>query len=181
MIWPSPRSPAPAAASRTRLRVEAFRSACARFATGVAIVTAVEDGIDYGLTVNAFASLSLDPMQVIVCVAHTSNTCNPLLRTGAFAINLLSSEQARLARRFATKLADKMSAVETRRGLLGPALIDGAHAVLECRLDDAIPRRSHVICIADVISVMVDDSRAPLVFYRSRLHGGVGRPVEPLK
>lgn len=160
------------------LRVDAFRTACARFATGVAIVTAVEDGVDYGLTVNALASLSLDPMQLIVCVAHTSNTCPPLLRTGAFAINLLSGDQAALARRFATKQADKMAGVSLRRGKLGPALIEGAHAVFECRLADSMPRRSHVICIANVVSITVDDSRAPLVFYRSRLHDGVGRALE---
>src|SRR5262245_49237930 len=45
-----------------------------QFPTGVTIVTTVVDGVPYGLAVNAFSSLSLDPPTVLVCVATTSAT-----------------------------------------------------------------------------------------------------------
>ena len=44
------------------------------FATGVTIVTVDLDGEVHGMTANAFASVSLDPMLVLVCVDHTTRT-----------------------------------------------------------------------------------------------------------
>jgi 3-hydroxy-9,10-secoandrosta-1,3,5(10)-triene-9,17-dione monooxygenase reductase component len=158
--------------------VATFRRACALFATGVVVVTVREGSEDLGVTVNSFTSLSLEPMQVIVCVAHSSKTGTALLRTGVFAVNVLSTGQAELARRFATKLSEKTAGVPLRRGILGPALLHGSHATLECRLADAFARESHTICIGRVVSVQLDESRAPLLFYRGTMHLGVGDRVD---
>src|ERR1041385_7331978 len=48
-----------------------FRKAMGAFATGVTIITVDLEGTVHGMTANAFASVSLDPMLVLVCVDHS--------------------------------------------------------------------------------------------------------------
>ena len=49
-----------------------LRNALGRFGTGVTIVTALADGQPIGITVNSFASVSLDPDLVLWSVAKAS-------------------------------------------------------------------------------------------------------------
>ena len=45
-----------------------FRKAMGSFATGVTVITVDDEGEVHGMTANAFASVSLDPLLVLVCV-----------------------------------------------------------------------------------------------------------------
>ena len=66
-----------------------------KFVTGVTIVTTMDRGAPRGLAVNAFSSVSLDPALILVCVAKTSSTYEPLFRAERFAVNLLAGDQGR--------------------------------------------------------------------------------------
>jgi flavin reductase (DIM6/NTAB) family NADH-FMN oxidoreductase RutF len=153
---------------------DAFRAACAQFATGVSVVmTSTPDG-DFGVTVTAFTSLSLDPPQVIVCLAHTSHTWAAIQRAGVFAVNVLAADQIAVARLFATKHPDKarLMPATARRGIAGVPLLDGALSTLECRTVGAIPQSTHVVLIGQVVRVAHDPAKAPALFFRSRLYEG---------
>ena len=78
-------------------RAGAFRSACAQFATGVLVVTTSTPEGDFGATVNAFTALTLEPPQVIVCLARTSSTWAAIEEARVFAVNVLASAQVRQA------------------------------------------------------------------------------------
>ncbi|MGH3328772.1 MAG: flavin reductase family protein [Streptomycetales bacterium] len=158
----------------------AFRSACAQFVTGVVVVTAssAHDG-DCGLTVNSFTSLSLDPPQIIVCLAETSNTWHVIRRCRGFAVNVLSATGGDLARHFASKGWDKFSGVPFHRGLVGAPLLRDVLAVFECRLVDAVASPTHAIVIGRVVASWHDDSKQPLLFFRSTMHEGLhARPAD---
>src|SRR4029078_3295841 len=93
---------------------DTFRSVLGRFASGVSIVTARDDdGADHGMTVSAFASVSLEPPLVLVCSGHTASMHALLLENPRFGISVLSSEQEAYSRRFApdpdTGLCDGMA------------------------------------------------------------------------
>ena len=45
-----------------------------QYPTGVTVVTTAVDGVPYGLAVNAFSSISLDPPLVLVCVNESSRS-----------------------------------------------------------------------------------------------------------
>ena len=47
-----------------------FRDVMGHFATGVTVVTATDDDGPVGMTANAVASLSLDPLLALVCFAN---------------------------------------------------------------------------------------------------------------
>jgi 3-hydroxy-9,10-secoandrosta-1,3,5(10)-triene-9,17-dione monooxygenase reductase component len=156
------------------VRADAFRAACAQFATGVSVVmTSTPDG-DFGVTVNAFTSLSLEPPQVIVCPAGTSNTWRAIRQVRIFAVNVLAADQVPLARLFATKHPDKFGLMQAtaRRGGLGVPLLDGALSKIECRMVDAIARDTHVVLIGQVVRVEHDPAKAPALFFRSHLYEG---------
>jgi len=157
------------------VHAEAFRAACAQFATGVSVVTTSTPDADFGVTVNAFTALTLEPPQVIVCLAHTSNTWRAIRKARVFAVNVLSADQVPLARLFATKHPDKFRLVRAtvRRGVGGVPLFDGALSNLECRLVDTIARGTHVVLIGQVVGVRHDPApKAPALFFRSHLYEG---------
>ena len=159
---------------------EELRAACAQFATGVVVVTATADGSDHGGTVNSFTSLSLDPPQVVVCLARTSNTWSAIERSGAFAVNVLAADQLAHARLFASKEPDKMSQVDSPPGVLGTPLLTGALSHIECRLAQAIPSGTHLVLIGRVVRVGSETSKGPALFFRSQLMEALPHQLEPL-
>src|SRR5881398_3450737 len=75
---------------------ECLKAAFGSFATGITVVTARLDGHIHGMTANAFCSVSLDPPLVLVCVDKSARMHDFILHSGAFAVNILSSEQEHL-------------------------------------------------------------------------------------
>lgn len=148
---------------------DTFRSACAQFPTGVVVVTTAAEGKLYGSTVNAFTSLTLEPPQVLVCLAATSRTWSAIERSGVFAVNVLASDQAATAKLFASKDPDKFAHVEHSAGAVGAPLLEGTVARFECELAGTVRNNSHWMLIGRVVSLASDPSRDSLLFVRGRL------------
>ena len=147
---------------------DTFRSALGRFATGVTVVTTVDGaGRDHGMTVSAFCSLSLDPPLVLVCIDHTASL-HGVLRAGLpLAVNVLAAGQEPLSRRFAGgEPGDRFAGVGFERAANGAALLEGALAALECRIEALHPGGDHTIVVARVQHAATHDRR-PLLYYRS--------------
>lgn len=147
-----------------------FRAACGQFPTGVAVVTATAAGRLFGGTVNAFTSLTLEPPQVLVCLAESSNTWSAIAQSGAFAVNLLAADQVEMARLFASKDPDKFAQVDHELGPVGAPLLPGSLAAFECVLVTAVLSATHRVLLGRVVGVTADPARDPLVFFRSRLY-----------
>ena len=112
-----------------------LRNVMGHFATGVTVIT-TKDKTDkpFGLTANAFSSLSLDPPLLLVCVDKTVDCYACFEDSKVFAVNVLSLEQEELSTRFATKGIEKFEGVSYSLGGLGVPLLDGALAHIECRV-----------------------------------------------
>lgn len=143
-----------------------FKLAMSHFASGVTVVTTERDGTPYGMTVASFASLSLHPPLVLVCIEKNVKTHEAIAAAGAFGVSILSAAQADVSGRFASKSDDKFAGVKTRRGELGIPLIDGAICTLECRVHDQLPGGDHSIFVGEVVDVRTAEAE-PLVYYRS--------------
>ena len=111
-----------------------FREVLGHFATGVTIVTALEDGIPVGFSCQSFAALSLDPPMVILAPAKTSTSWPRIARAGAFCVNILGEHQEAVCRAFAVSGGDKFDGVEWTPGVTGAPLIAGSLATVECTL-----------------------------------------------
>jgi flavin reductase (DIM6/NTAB) family NADH-FMN oxidoreductase RutF len=142
----------------------AFRDALARFASGVTVVTARgADGTDHGMTVSAFASLSLDPPLVLACI-ETAATALPAVRAAEwFGVSILAADQQAVSARFATHGVARFDGIATVRSAEGPALIAGAVAHLVCRRVAEHPGGDHVIIVGEVHQARVVGD-APLLY-----------------
>ncbi|MCA0354800.1 MAG: flavin reductase family protein [Chloroflexi bacterium] len=151
-----------------------FRQAMSRFASGVTVVTTIVDAKPYGLTVSAFASLSLDPALTIIAIDKRSPMHDLLLQAQAFAINILSSEQESLSRHFAGPQKHDWSEITAAAGNRSIPLLDGALANMECGLFQAVDGGDHTIFIGQVEHVTLRDG-LPLLYYRGAYHDLVQR------
>ncbi|HZR92935.1 MAG TPA: flavin reductase family protein [Gaiellaceae bacterium] len=146
---------------------EVFRDVIGHFATGVAIVTAREGGVDYGVTVSAVSSLSLEPPMLLVCLNRSSRTQAAVSRCGSFAVNILGVAQGELARRFATSRDDKFDGVDLVYGALGHPLLRDALAHVECRVGEVATGGTHTVFLSEVLRAERFDGE-PLLYFRGR-------------
>ena len=143
-----------------------FRSVLGRFATAVTVLSARDAaGNDYGMTVSAFSSVSLDPPLVLACVDKTASIYRTLFATEHIGISILNEHQEACSRRFADKEADRFDALEIARGEHGVALLRDAHAHLEGRIVARYDAGDHTIFVAAVDRAAAFDGR-PLLYYR---------------
>ena len=151
------------------------------FATGVTIITVDLEGEVHGMTANAFASVSLDPMLVLVCVDHSTRTHAHLHAKKRFGINILSKHQRAISEYYARTERDHEHA-ETEAGARfertrhGTPVLYGALAYLECKLRSAEVAGDHSIFIAEVEDVVVREGE-PLLFFRGK-YRKLGEEVE---
>lgn len=134
--------------------IREFRAACGQFPTGVTAVTAcTEDGRVAALTVNSFTSVSLDPPQVLFCLATSSSSYSILEDASRISVHILREDQEDLARRFATAgLAGKakLDGVEWTPGPDGVPIIENTSATLIGRPGPMIISGDHVIILVDI-------------------------------
>jgi 3-hydroxy-9,10-secoandrosta-1,3,5(10)-triene-9,17-dione monooxygenase reductase component len=155
--------------SYTDIGAAEFRRAMGHFATGVTVVTSIdEDGEPVGTTASAVSSLSLDPPLMLACFDLESLTLRAIRGHGAFVVNVLAAPQQHLSANFARRgLAAAWSGVKHHRGPTGSPRIDGVLAALECTVENSLPGGDHEIVIGRVHDVEVSyDDDAPLLHWR---------------
>lgn len=146
-----------------------LRHVMGHFATGVAVVTAIDyHGQPVGTTVNAITSVSLEPPLVLVCLGLASTTLRAVRERGAFAINVLGTEHGHLASGFARRGASKpWRAARHQPGPTGTPRLEGVLAGLECRVEQRLLLGDHELVVGRVVAAEADDGAGdPLVFYR---------------
>lgn len=151
------------------------------FATGVTIITLDLDGEVHGMTANAFASVSLDPMLVLVCVDHSTRTHAHLHTKKRFGVNVLCEDQRAISEYYARperthENAEAETGARFDRTRHGTPMLHGSLAYLECRLHSAQIAGDHTIFIAEVEDVVVQDGR-PLLFFRGK-YRNVGSEIQ---
>ncbi len=143
-----------------------FKLAMSHFASGVTVVTTEHDGRQYGMTVASFASLSLHPPLVLVCVEKSVKSHDAIASAGKFGVSILEAGQQDISNKFASRSDDKFAGVDVRTGELGVPLIGGALTAVECRLHETLPGGDHSIFVGEVVAIHTSEG-VPLVYYRS--------------
>ncbi|MEZ7002103.1 flavin reductase [Streptomyces sp. AD55] len=147
-----------------------FRHVIGHFASGVAVITTREGGVDHGMTVSAVSSLSLDPPMLLICAHTKAPTHAALHRAGVFCVNVLGEHQEHLASQFAGPRADKFAGVACARGIGDVPVLADALAVLECEVVEDVVGGTHRVFLARVLGARAREG-APLAYFR----GGFGR------
>jgi flavin reductase (DIM6/NTAB) family NADH-FMN oxidoreductase RutF len=161
-------APVAADGGRSPLDLDDVRAFHRGYPTGVTVVTAMGATAPKGLAVNAFASLTLEPPRVLVCIATSAQSYETLFRARSFAVNVLAADQAAIARLFATSGGDKFSQIAWAPGAFGAPVLEGCARVVEAELDRRLEVGSHTVFVGTVIDVRISD-RPPLVYWEGQL------------
>ena len=128
-----------------------FRKALSQFATGVTVITTrLADGSFRGLTASSFNSVSLDPPLVLWSLGNAANSLPIFSGNSHYVINVLSAEQADLARRFSRRSENPFGDVEYELSRTGQPILKGASAWFECHNRSRYPEGDHVIFVGEV-------------------------------
>ena len=152
---------------------EDFRAVMSRFATGVVIVTCVQDGFDHAMTANSFSSVSLSPAMVLFCVENDSRFHEAVTDTLQWSVSIMDEFQRGRARWFATRgrpLIGQFDSTPTHRSAVSGALLfDDALATLDCRTSAIHVAGDHDIVVGDVLDIRtLKPEGDPLVYFGSR-------------
>jgi flavin reductase (DIM6/NTAB) family NADH-FMN oxidoreductase RutF len=147
---------------------EQLRHAMRAWTTGVTVVTATHDGQQYGMTVNSFTSISLDPPLVSLALRKLTHTHELVEKSGEFAVTILAAEQKELSDRFAGKhpeIKDRFAGVAVEVLAIRAPLIKGGLAFFNCRVLNSIAVGENTLFVAEVIAAQGDGQGDPLAYH----------------
>jgi flavin reductase (DIM6/NTAB) family NADH-FMN oxidoreductase RutF len=150
---------------------EDFRRAMGLFATGVTVVTVESEGRVEGMTANAFTSVSLEPLLVLICVDRKARTHAHLHARRRFGINVLAEEQRKISEHYAQPDRDPSRAEQEAGAKFdftshGTPVLSGGLAYLECSLQSTQEAGDHTIFIADVDDIVIRGGK-PLLYFEA--------------
>lgn len=145
-----------------------FRQSVSRFATGIAIVSCLDDADEpQGMTISSFTSISLDPATVLVSL-RPGRTHQLVRRRGWYGVSVLAGDQQCWSQHFGGKPQPGLVAAWDLKSHV-PVLRD-ALAWFECEVDSVMQVHDHTLFVARVIDC-AHSSGEPLMFYASRYRG----------
>jgi flavin reductase (DIM6/NTAB) family NADH-FMN oxidoreductase RutF len=149
-----------------------FRNALGVFATGVTVITTQGVEHPFGMTANAFSSVSLDPPLVLVCVISGTTGAESIERNGVFAVNILGAEHEPISRYFSSKDRprgpDAFKEIPHFFGVTGSPILEGAAGYLDCQVHAAHEAGDHVIFIGEVRALGFESDVTPLLYHGGR-------------
>jgi flavin reductase (DIM6/NTAB) family NADH-FMN oxidoreductase RutF len=159
------------------IEAQDYREVLARFATGVAVVTTLEDADSgpqpWGTTVNSFTGISLDPPLVMVSIGHERSIHPIIERTGRFGVNILAEDSQEISDCFAGAPSalprQAFCNADFTLGRAGLPVLGQAIAYLSCDVDRIIEAGDHTMYLGLVIETACrDDIGWPLLYFRRR-------------
>ena len=150
--------------------VSHYRRALSRFATGIAVVTASGPDGPTAITVNSFASVSLDPPLILWSPDKASRRHDVFAQATHFAVHIMAAHQRDICQGF-VKSAFAFDTVETVMNASGVPVIQNCLAVFECRQHAAIDAGDHTILIGEVLSASEQPGEA--LIYANGAYGKV--------
>ena len=147
---------------------EKLRHAMRAWTTGVAIVTSIYEDQQYGMTVNSFTSISLDPPLISVALRRLTHTHELVVKSGMFSVTILTAAQRDLSDRFAGKLpniTDRFEGVQTETISLDSPVFKDGMAYFDCRVVSSMPVGENTLFVAEVLDARGEGTGEPLVYH----------------
>jgi len=148
-----------------------YRRIIGQFATGVTVLTTANDGLLHGMTANAIASVSLNPMLLLVCIVKAGHSYEQFTQSGRFTVNILAEDQQEVSQIFAATSEPEqggLQGVPFHLGANGAPVIEGCLAYIECTVADRCEGGDHTIFIGSVEDATVVREAVPLLFYQGK-------------
>lgn len=146
-----------------------FRKAMSHLATGVSVVTAKGVDGEHGATISALTSVSMEPLLLLICLHRKSATYRAIAEAGIFGLSILGSDHKDVAMLFASRNADKFNSGMIERSADGTAFVRESLVKMHCELVETFQGGTHALFMARPMTVEVDESRAPLLYFKGEL------------
>lgn len=147
---------------------EKLRHAMRAWTTGVAIVTSIYEDQQYGMTVNSFTSISLEPPLICVTLKQLTHTHDLVVKSGMFSVTILTSAQKELSDRFAGKMpniTDRFEGVQTETISLDSPVFKEGMAYFDCVVLSSMPVGENTLFVAEVVDARGEGGGNPLVYH----------------
>jgi flavin reductase (DIM6/NTAB) family NADH-FMN oxidoreductase RutF len=147
---------------------EKLRHAMRAWTTGVAIVTSIYEDQQYGMTVNSFTSISLEPPLICVTLKRLTHTHDLVVKSGMFSVTILTSAQKELSDRFAGKMpqiTNRFEGVQTETISLDSPVFKEGMAYFDCNVISSMPVGENTLFIAEVVDARGEGEGEPLVYH----------------
>lgn len=145
-----------------------FRRVMRNWTTGVTIVTVNHQGIQHGMTVSSFASISLTPATVLISLERNARTHDLLLESGNFGVTILGAGQQALSERFAgehTEFENRFEGFQTFTLVSGVPFLEGGLAFFDCRVINTHALVTNTLFLGEVMAVQEGEPGPPLLYY----------------
>ncbi|MCZ4552451.1 flavin reductase (DIM6/NTAB) family NADH-FMN oxidoreductase RutF [Williamsia limnetica] len=144
-----------------------LRNIFGSFPSGVTALCAMVDDVPVGMAASSFASVSMDPPLVSICVQNESRTWKRLQNSTSLGISVFAEAQREECLRMSLKEGDRFARVEWEQSGRGAVHLKNAAATLTCRLHSVVPAGDHGIALLRVDDASCDHDVDPLIFHRS--------------
>lgn len=138
------------------------------FATGITVITTTKNGENFGMTVNSFSSVSLNPPLVLWSLDKSGQSFDVFSNAEYYNIHILSEEQEAISNQFASSLDNKFLGMDYEQDNREIPVLEGCSAVLSCRLETTIEQGDHLIIVGRVFDAEKDETANPLIFSKGR-------------
>jgi flavin reductase (DIM6/NTAB) family NADH-FMN oxidoreductase RutF len=145
-----------------------FRQAMRNWTTGVTIVTVSYQGIQHGMTVSSFASVSLTPATVLISMERDARTHDMLVESGNFGVTILAAEQQDLSERFAgehTEFENRFEGLKTFTLVSGVPFLEGGLAYFDCRVIERYALTTNSLFLGEIMALREGPDNPPLVYH----------------
>ena len=146
-----------------------FKGALSSWASGVSVVTTKARGLLYGLTVSSFASVSLNPPLVLVCLSNRNRLPLMIQDSGQFGVSILSSDQEEASGYFATSGREPTEDFVQIEGFWTESdvpVVKDAAAYVACKLHQAFEQGDHTVIVGEVVEAKSNDDAKPLIYFK---------------
>lgn len=150
-----------------------LRKVMRKWTSGVTVVSVNHQGIEHGMTVSSFTSISLDPPLITISLMNDSRTLELITGSNTFAITILSSDQMEVSTVFAGQIgddADRFAGFEIKRLASGSPVIMGGLAYLDCEVFEMYEFASNSLIIGEVIAADIGELGKPLLYFDQQYH-----------
>jgi flavin reductase (DIM6/NTAB) family NADH-FMN oxidoreductase RutF len=146
-----------------------FRNALGQFPTGVCVITANPEGYKpFGMTVNSFASVSLDPALVLWSLRNDSECLEAFNKSKTFTVNVLADDQEALSNQYSKKSDHDLAPEHFRIGKSGAPVLRGVLTSFECESWANYEGGDHIIIVGKVIEMDSKPGAKPLAFHAGK-------------
>ncbi|QMU23099.1 flavin reductase family protein [Gordonia rubripertincta] len=155
-----------------------MRKALGQFASGVTVVTGLDDSGPAGFVCQSFASVSLEPPMVLFCADHRGRSWPRILRAGRFTVNVLHENQADICSRFGSRDGRKFDGLDWELSDWSTPSLPDVLMRVHADIHDVHTAGDHDVVIGRVLELETPNEERPLLFFRGKL--GIDSPADRL-